>query len=52
MVVLSGSWAGAHAAMVEVKLAALEAGALHAGAADGPLLTMAALPYRIPAEAA
>ena len=52
MVALSGAWAGSHAALVEVKLAALQAGGLHAGAADGPTLTLAALPYEIPAEAA
>ncbi len=52
MVVLAGSWAGAHAALVEVKLAALAGGTLHAGSADGALLTPSALPYVIPAEAA
>jgi tRNA-modifying protein YgfZ len=52
MVVLGGSWAGAHAALVEVKLAALGGGTLHAGSAAGPLLTPSALPYLIPAEAA
>lgn len=52
LVVLAGSHAGAHAALVEVKLAALEGGTLHAVSAGGPLLTMAALPYPIPAEAA
>jgi tRNA-modifying protein YgfZ len=34
-------------ALVELKLAALEGGTLHAGAADGPLLTLGALPYTI-----
>jgi len=52
MVVLGGSWAGGHAALVEVKLAALQGGTLHAGSADGPLLTTTTLPYTIPAEAA
>lgn len=52
MVVLSGSRSGAHAALVEVKLAALEGGTLHAGAADGPLLQPTPLPYEIPADAA
>jgi folate-binding protein YgfZ len=53
MVVLSGSLpGGTHAALVELKLAALHSGALHAGAASGPLLTLAALPYAMPAEAA
>jgi folate-binding protein YgfZ len=51
MVVLAGAWAGRHAALVELKLAALDGGSLHAGAADGPLLTPAALPYAMPAEA-
>ena len=53
MVVLSGNLpGGAHAALVELKLSALQAGALHAGAASGPLLTLTPLPYAIPAEAA
>ncbi|MDO9072756.1 MAG: folate-binding protein [Rubrivivax sp.] len=51
MVVLAGAWAGRHAALVELKLAALESGSLHAGAADGPVLTPAALPYAFPSEA-
>ncbi len=51
MVVLSGSNQGRHAALVEVKLAALESGSLHADTATGPLLTAGALPYRFPAEA-
>jgi folate-binding protein YgfZ len=42
--------AGGSSALIEVKLAALAAGSLHAGAADGPLLTPCALPYPIPAE--
>ena len=41
-----------HAALVELKLSALNGGSLHAGDASGPLLTPAALPYEIPAEAA
>ena len=53
MVVLAGALDGArHAALVELKLSALEGGGLHAGAADGPRLTLAALPYEIPVEAA
>lgn len=52
MVVLAGSHAGRHAALAEVKLAALEGGTLHVGAADGPALTPTTLPYAIPAEAA
>ncbi len=51
MVVLSGSREGAHTALVEVKLAALEGGTLHAGTADGPLLRPTPLPYEIPADA-
>ncbi len=34
----------------EVKLAALEAGAMHLRAADGPALTLRPLPYEIPAQ--
>ena len=37
-------------ALVEVKLAALAQGSLHAGSAEGPLLRPAALPYPIPAD--
>jgi folate-binding protein YgfZ len=53
MVVLAGSVPGGqHAALVELKLSALLGGALHAGAASGPQLSLASLPYAIPAEAA
>lgn len=52
MVALAGSWAGQHAALVELKIAALAAGTLHAGSPQGPLLTQAELPYEIPADAA
>ncbi len=53
MVVLAGTLDGVrHAALVELKLSALDSGSLHAGAPDGPRLTPAALPYAIPAEAA
>lgn len=41
-----------HAALVELKIAAAEGGALHAGAADGPALTLAAQPYPLPAAEA
>ncbi|MBX3635927.1 MAG: folate-binding protein YgfZ [Rubrivivax sp.] len=41
-----------HAALVELKIAAAEAGTLHVGAADGPLLTLAAQPYALPAAEA
>jgi len=39
--------AGGWSALVEVKLAALEGGALHLRAPDGPLLERRALPYRV-----
>ncbi|MDP1693179.1 MAG: folate-binding protein [Burkholderiaceae bacterium] len=52
MVVNAASLAGSHRALVEVKLAALEAGTLHLGAADGPLLhLLAQQPYPVPIEA-
>jgi tRNA-modifying protein YgfZ len=44
--------AGGNAALVEVKLAALQSGSLHLGAADGPLLAPQVLPYALPADAA
>jgi folate-binding protein YgfZ len=57
-VVLAGHWPGAgpapaHAgvALVEVKLAALASGRLHAGRPDGPLLTALELPYSLPQDA-
>jgi tRNA-modifying protein YgfZ len=37
-------------ALVEIKLAALEGGTVHLGAADGPQLTFLPLPYTLPAE--
>ncbi len=53
MVVLAGTLAGQqHAALVELKITALQGGALHAGTPDGPLLQPAALPYAMPSEAA
>ena len=56
MVVLAGSASTTgdtrHAALIELKLAAMAQGTLHAGTADGPLLTLAELPYAIPTEAA
>ncbi|MFM0283744.1 folate-binding protein [Paraburkholderia sediminicola] len=36
--------------LVEIKLAALEGGSVHLGAADGPALTFLALPYGLPTE--
>jgi folate-binding protein YgfZ len=53
LVALAGSRsAQQHAALVELKLAALPGGSLHLGAADGPVLQLAALPYALPSEAA
>ncbi len=51
MVVLAGSLAsGRYSALVELKLAALEGGSLHAGGAAGPLLALQPLPYAIAEE--
>ncbi len=36
--------------LVEIKLAALENGSVHLGAAEGPALTFLPLPYALPAE--
>ncbi|KMQ79935.1 Folate-dependent protein for Fe/S cluster synthesis/repair in oxidative stress [Candidatus Burkholderia pumila] len=36
--------------LVEIKLAALDNGSVHAGAADGPALTFLLLPYAFPAD--
>ena len=41
---------GGSSALVETKLAALDSGQLHAGSAEGPLLTRTALPYPIPLD--
>ena len=49
-VVLAGTHAGRHAALVELKIAAVSE-ALHAGQPDGPMLTPGALPYPLPTEA-
>jgi len=56
MVVLAGAWpegaaapGTSHAALVELKLSALEGGTLHLGAADGPLLKPGTLPYELSA---
>jgi folate-binding protein YgfZ len=38
--------------LAEVKLAALDHGSLHLGAADGPVLTQRELPYAVPLESA
>ncbi|MGV7246441.1 CAF17-like 4Fe-4S cluster assembly/insertion protein YgfZ [uncultured Caballeronia sp.] len=37
-------------ALVEIKLAALEQGSVHVGAADGPVLKFSPLPYAFPTE--
>jgi len=42
---------GSSSALIEVKLAALDSGSLHIGAADGPVLVRATLPYAIPTDA-
>jgi folate-binding protein YgfZ len=53
MVVNAASFAGSHRALVEVKLAALDGGTLHLGAADGPgLQRQVQQPYPVPIEAA
>ncbi len=41
---------GGSSALVEIKLAALDGGSLHAGSAAGGLLQRAALPYAIPVD--
>jgi folate-binding protein YgfZ len=41
-----------HAALIEVKRALAEAGELHVGAPDGPLLRLRELPYALPIDAA
>ncbi|AOJ62899.1 folate-binding protein [Burkholderia ubonensis] len=43
--------AGGVDALVEIKLAALESGSVHLGAADGPALAFEPLPYAWPTEA-
>jgi hypothetical protein len=52
MVVNAGSSGGRHALFAEVKLAALDAGELHLGAADGPVLRRTEMPYPLALEAA
>ena len=41
-----------HAALIEVKRALADAGELHIGAVDGPVLRLRELPYEIPSDAA
>ena len=50
-VVNAASWAGAHRALVELKLATVDSGSLHLGSASGPLLQRMAQPYAIAHEA-
>ena len=44
--------AAVRVALIEVKVAALDAGTLHAVGLDGPLLTRRELPYALPSDAA
>ena len=39
-----------HAVLIEVKRALAQAGELHVGAADGPIVRLRALPYEVPAD--
>jgi folate-binding protein YgfZ len=51
MVVLTASRPdGQHAALVELKIAAIEGGGLHAARSDGPRLSVQPLPYPLDAE--
>ncbi|HEY1392869.1 MAG TPA: folate-binding protein [Methylibium sp.] len=43
---------GGGSALVEIKLAALEAGSLHLGSPEGPRLTLGHLPYNLPMDTA
>ncbi len=52
MVVLGGEHGGSFAGLVELKISAAEGGALHLGRADGPALSLDALPYEMPSLAA
>lgn len=52
MVVNAASFAGSQRALVAVKIAALDSGTFHLGAAAGPLLRRMAQPYAVPLEAA
>jgi folate-binding protein YgfZ len=52
LVALAGELPGVGpVALAELKLVALDGGSLHLGAAEGPVLSPAALPYAIPATA-
>jgi folate-binding protein YgfZ len=50
MVVNAASFAGRHIALVELKLAVLDAGSLHLGSAQGATLTRLPLPYELPTD--
>jgi folate-binding protein YgfZ len=52
LVANAASWLGRHRVLAEVKLAALAAGTMHLGAADGPLLQRVDMPYTVPLESA
>jgi folate-binding protein YgfZ len=53
MVALAGSLDGErHDALAELKIAATTDGSLHLGSADGPRLSLGALPYAVPLETA
>ncbi len=52
MIVNAASLDGSHLALVEVKLAAIDSGTLHLGAAGGPRLQRVTQPYALPLEAA
>jgi tRNA-modifying protein YgfZ len=52
LVANAASWQGRHRVLAEVKLAALDTGTLHLGAADGALLQRADMPYSVPLDAA
>ncbi len=52
LVVNAAPSAGGATLLAEVKLAALEAGTLHLGAPDGPMLLRRELPYAVPSESA
>jgi folate-binding protein YgfZ len=51
MVVNAASLGDRHAVLAELKLAALDHGALRLGAADGPLLRRQPMPYDVPVDA-
>jgi tRNA-modifying protein YgfZ len=51
MVVNAASWQSRHLLLAEIKLATLDGGTLHLGAAEGPQLTRTDMPYSVPLEA-